>query len=68
MANIKQQDITKKTDADLKKELAGNREALRQFRFGAAGSKTKNVKESANRRKVVARILTELNARKNKVK
>ena len=64
MANIKQQDITKKTDVDLKKELADNREALRQFRFGAAGSKTKNVKESANRRKVVARILTELNARK----
>lgn len=68
MANTKQKDIKKKTDADLKKELADNREALRQFRFGAAGSKTKNVKESANRRKIVARILTELNTRKNEAK
>ena len=64
MANTKQSDFKKKTDADLEKELSENREGLRQFRFGAAGSKTKNVKESANRRKVVARILTELNARK----
>ncbi|MBI2046417.1 MAG: 50S ribosomal protein L29 [Parcubacteria group bacterium] len=54
----------KNTDADLQKELVLNREALRRFRFGVAGSKTKNIKESANRRKVVARILTELNARK----
>jgi ribosomal protein L29 len=61
-------DYKKKTDADLRKELTLNREALRQFRFGIAGSKTKNVKESANLRKVVSRILTELNARKNKAK
>lgn len=65
---MKQSDVQKKTDADLAKELVENREGLRQFRFGVAGSKTKNVKESANRRKVIARILTELNARKNRVK
>ena len=68
MSKTKQQDFKKKTDADLKKEIVDNREALRQFRFGVAGSKTKNVKESANRRKVVARMLTELNARKNEAK
>lgn len=65
---MKQSDVQKKTDADLEKELVANREGLRQFRFGVAGSKTKNVKESANRRKVIARILTELNARKNQAK
>lgn len=65
---MKKSDVQKKTDADLAKELVENREGLRQFRFGVAGSKTKNVKESANRRKVIARILTELNARKNRAK
>ncbi|MBI5005373.1 MAG: 50S ribosomal protein L29 [Candidatus Lloydbacteria bacterium] len=68
MAKTKQTDFQKKNDMDLKKELSENREGLRQFRFGVAGSKTKNVKESANRRKVIARILTELNTRKNKAK
>lgn len=68
MAKTKQTDFKKKTDADLKKELMDTREALRQFRFGVAGSKTKNVKEAANRRKIAARILTELTARKNEAK
>ena len=65
MAKIKQ-DFIKKTDTDLRKELMNSREELRKFRLGIAGSKTKNVKESAHRRKIIARILTELNARKKR--
>lgn len=47
---------------DLTKSLYDKREALRAFRFGTSGSKTKNVKEGANLRKEIARIMTELNS------
>lgn len=46
---------------NLLKALEEKREALRLVRFGTAGSKTRNVKESLNLRKEVARIMTELN-------
>ena len=52
-----------KTPADLTKMLAEKREALRVFRFGGAGSRSRNVREGRNLRKDIARILTELNAR-----
>ena len=48
----------------LQKELADLRENLRKFRFGGAGSRSRNVREGRNLRKDIARILTELNARK----
>ncbi|HVU75855.1 MAG TPA: 50S ribosomal protein L29 [Candidatus Paceibacterota bacterium] len=48
----------------IQKEVAAKREALRSFRFGAAGSRSKNVKEGRNLRKEIARLLTELNSRK----
>ena len=51
-------EITNKTQADLKKLLNEKREALRVFRFGAAGAKTKNVKEGSVIRKDIARIMT----------
>ena len=51
-------DITNKTRADLVKLAGDKREALRVFRFGAAGAKTKNVKEGKIIRKDIARILT----------
>jgi ribosomal protein L29 len=57
-------DFKKKTDQDLKKDLASNRADLRGFRFGLAGSKTKNVKKGKEIRRDIARILTELNVRK----
>lgn len=57
-------DITKKTIADLQKELVEKRDALRTFRFGEAGSRTRNVKEGRAIRRDIARILTEMNARK----
>lgn len=50
-----------KNKADLVKALYEKREALRAFRFGEAGSKTRNVKEGGALRKEIARILTELN-------
>lgn len=54
-------DFSKKT----KEELAGlaveKREALRKFRFGMSGSKTKNVREGRMLRRDIARVLTAIN-------
>jgi ribosomal protein L29 len=57
-------DIKTKKEVDLHKDLMGKRKSLREFRFGVAGSKIKNIKEAKNLRKEIARILTELNARR----
>jgi ribosomal protein L29 len=57
-------DIKNTNENELVKNLAEKRLALRNFRFGTAGSKMKNVKESWHMRKDIARILTEINARK----
>ena len=54
-----------KTAAELVKDLAKNREDLRGLRCNVAGSKVRNVKETKILRKEVARILTEMNRRKN---
>lgn len=43
--------------------LAKTREGLRSFRFGEAGSRTRNVKAGRDARKLVAQILTELTKR-----
>jgi ribosomal protein L29 len=59
---MKMKEITNKTQADLTKLLNEKREALRVFRFGAAGAKTKNVKEGSTVRKDIARIMTAMNA------
>lgn len=55
---------TGKNNKDLIKTLNEKREALRKFRFGISGSKTRNVKEGKNVQKEIAQILTLLNARK----
>ncbi len=62
---MKTKDISTKTPADLTRLVAEKREALRVFRFGSAGAKTKNVKEGKTLRKDIARILTVLNAKKS---
>ena len=49
-----------KTENELKQTLKDKREALRTFRFAMAGSKTKNLKEGANLKKDIARIMTVL--------
>ena len=58
---MKKTNYSGKPKADLVKALYEKREALRAFRFGEAGSKSRNVKEGAAARKEIARILTELN-------
>lgn len=57
-------DYKKNTAEDLSKMLSEKRSDLRSFRFGLSGSKTKNVKKGKEIRKEIARVLTELNARK----
>lgn len=64
MKSLKTKDISGKTPADLNKLITEKREALRVFRFGGAGAKTKNVKEGNVIRKDIARIMTALNAKK----
>ena len=58
---MKKANYSGKPKADLTKALYEKREALRAFRFGEAGAKTRNVKEGAALRKDIARIMTELN-------
>ena len=62
---MKSKDITNKTAADLGKLLSDKREVLRVFRFGAAGAKSKNVKEGRAIRKDIARIMTALSSGKH---
>lgn len=50
-----------KNRKDLMKTLHEKKDSLQAFRFGGAGSKSRNVKEGRNTRKDIARILTELN-------
>ena len=52
------------TKENLMGELAKKREELREVRFQAAGSRSKNVKQAKNLRKEIARLLTELNSSK----
>lgn len=58
---MKKATYTGKNKEELVKALYDKRNALRAFRFGEAGSKTRNVKEGGALRKDIARILTELN-------
>ena len=59
------EDLKKKNSDELTKDLVQKREELRLFRFGIAGSKTRNIKEGRDVRRDIARILTELRARQN---
>ncbi|OGG49449.1 50S ribosomal protein L29 [Candidatus Kaiserbacteria bacterium RIFCSPHIGHO2_01_FULL_54_36] len=56
-------DFSKQDVAELQKAIADKREALRVFRFGGAGSRTRNVREGRALRREIAQILTELRAR-----
>jgi ribosomal protein L29 len=58
MSDLKKQDV-----AELKKALSDKREGLRAFRFGAEGSRSRNVREGRTLRKEIAQIMTELRAR-----
>ena len=56
-------DITKQDVAELQKQITDKREALRVFRFGGAGSRTRDVRAGRTLRQEIARALTELRAR-----
>lgn len=53
-------ELVEKNETDLRKLLTEKREALRVFRFGVAGGKTKNVKEGKTLRREIAQVLTAL--------
>ena len=48
---------------ELHKKVAELREQLRTFRFGGAGSRSRNVREGRVLRRDVAKVLTELRVR-----
>jgi ribosomal protein L29 len=56
-------DFSKQDIEELRKLLADKRESLRVFRFGGAGSRTRNVRAGRNVRREIAQILTELRSR-----
>jgi len=57
-------DLKTKKDEDIKKLLVEKQDALRAFRLGLSGSKIKNVKEGAEIKKDIARIMTEVSSRR----
>lgn len=57
-------EIKAKNDKELSDMLTEKREEMRVFRFGTAGSKTRDVRAERKARRTVARILTEVRARK----
>lgn len=59
----KTNELNKLSLTELAKLLHEKRLSVRQFRFDITGSKVKNIKDGANMRKEVARILTEINKR-----
>lgn len=65
---MKYKELKEKKIEDLKNLLSEKKESLRTSRFGASGSKSRNVKEVMASKKDIARILTEINTRKTSVK
>jgi ribosomal protein L29 len=61
---VKKNALKTKPIDELLKLIEEKREALRVFRFGIAGSKVRNIRESRNLRKDVARALTAITAQK----
>ena len=58
MSGFSKQDIP-----ELQKLVADKREALREFRFGGAGSRARDVRAGRTLRREIAQLLTELRAR-----
>ena len=61
---MKAKDVRTKTPADLQKQKAELEALLRDWRFGNAGSRSKDVRTSRKLRKDIARINTVLNETK----
>ena len=56
-------EIKRKSAVELQKVLAEKVAELRNFRFGLAGSKSRNIKEGKNLKRNIARIKTELSSK-----
>ncbi|HEY4516123.1 MAG TPA: 50S ribosomal protein L29 [Candidatus Paceibacterota bacterium] len=65
---MKTKDIKKnikgKSATELNDLLAQKKVALRDFRFGLAGSKSRNIKEGRGLKRDIARVKTELRSKK----
>lgn len=59
-------DIKEKKDTELATLLSEKREEVRVFRFGTTGSKVRDVRAQRKTRRTIARILTEVTARRAK--
>lgn len=59
--NKHMKEIENKNDTELRATIAEKREALRQFRFGMKGSRTRETKLGITLRKDIARIMTLMN-------
>jgi ribosomal protein L29 len=64
MAKSKKENLKDMKEGELAKKLAILQENVRVIRFKAEGSRSKNVKELANLKKEIARILTAMNSKK----
>lgn len=58
-------EIRKMSDKEMEKALVEKQAEVKQFRFDVTGSRVKNLKAGSNAKKVVARIMTERQARSN---
>lgn len=56
-------DLKNKSERELRELLAEKHDELRELRFKASEKQLKNVKSVRNLRRVIARVLTLLNAR-----
>jgi ribosomal protein L29 len=61
---MKQEEIKKMKDENIASAITEKRVALRTAKFGAIGSRAKNVKAISGMRKDVARLMTELRSRR----
>jgi ribosomal protein L29 len=59
-------ELKNKTIADIEAMMKDKKMELQAFRFGTAGSTSKNVKAGKGLKKDIARMLTEVNARRTK--
>jgi ribosomal protein L29 len=63
---MKSKELRQKDSGEIQKMLYEKKEALRALRSNLSGSKSKNVKEVSTLRKDIARMLTEINAKRLK--
>ena len=63
-AKTTKKDLVGKSEKELQAMVHQMQGSLQKFRFGVSGGKAKNVKEGKNLRKDIARVMTEMSARR----